>query len=105
MNAEDIVTGQLMERKAITRLLAFQAARAGYRAAKAPWWQFRHRRNLRWTMACTVNLIDSIETGEQHREVSQWMGDWTGEKLDRAVLEAVGAYELPTPQEPPHAGE
>lgn len=93
MSAAAFVNGQLAERKAIGRLVAFWTARAAYRAATTPWWNLRQQRRLRWTTACLTQLLDAIEKGDQHNEASKWMGDWPGEKLDRAVIDTIAKYE------------
>lgn len=97
MSASDFISGQLAERKAIGRLIAFYTARSAYRAAKTPWWNVRQHARLRWTTACLTNLLDAIEGGDQHEEAAQWMGDWTGEKLDLAIIEAMAAYQAKPP--------
>ena len=93
MSNADVVAGQILERKAIGRLLAFQTARAAYRLTRTPWWKFGQQRRLRWTMACLTGTLEEIEAGEQCREPSQWLGGISAERLDRMMIEAAEAYD------------
>jgi len=81
-----IVVGQLIERQAVTRFIAFQVARAGYRLAHLRWWQFRVAWEIRWTLAALTVLLKDIEQGEPQNRRASWMidiegGDW----IDRSI--------------------
>lgn len=93
MSNADVVAGQILERKAIGRLLAYQIARAAYRLSRTPWWHFEQHRRLRWTMACLTGTLEEIEAGEQCREPSQWLGGITTERLGQMMTEAAEAYD------------
>jgi hypothetical protein len=81
-----VVVGQLIERQAVTRFIAFQVARAGYRLAHLRWWQFFAAREIRWTLAALTVLLKDIEEGKQQNRQASWMidienGDW----IDRSI--------------------
>jgi len=84
----------VIERKAIVRLLIFRAARAQIHKQALPWWAWLSRRKHNWSIVAFTLAAADIERGEQHLEQAQWLNDIDGgqaivESIEHAVTKRV----------------
>lgn len=84
----------LIERLAVTRMLAFMVARAVWRLRDVPFWQFRKRVQMRATIAALAGLLRDVEEGAQHDRQAAWMVDIEGgASIDRAIADVMAVVD------------
>jgi hypothetical protein len=86
----DFVSGQVRERKAISRYLVVRAARAMHRHNETTRFAFLERMKLRWCAMAYAVAAAEIEGGEQHNEQSAWVRDIGGCEAIRAATQPSG---------------